>query len=84
MASYNGGSGTDTLTFTHQVSAADASTTGMEAVDNGIIPGETEIKDSVDQRAVLTFEFHTWTSTSAPPIRALFKELPTHPGAAQG
>ena len=78
VASYDGGSGADTLTFSHQVSAADAGTTGIEAVDNGIVLGETEIKDSVDQHAVLTFEFHTWISTSAPPIRALFKGLPTH------
>ena len=79
VATYVGGSGTDTLTFSHQVSAEDAGTTGIEAVDNGIVPGQTEIKDSVDQHAVLTFEFHTWISTSAPPIRALFKGLPTQP-----
>ena len=78
VATYVGGSGTDTLTFSHQVSAADAGTTGMEAVDNGIVLGETEIKDDVDQHAVLTFEFHTWISTSAPPIRALFKGLPAN------
>ena len=78
VATYVGGSGTDTLTFSHQVSAEDAGTTGIEAIDNGIVLGEVEIKDGVDQHAVLTFEFHTWISTSAPPIRALFKGLPTH------
>ena len=76
-ATYVDGSSTDTLTFTHRVSADDAGTTTIEVVDNGISLGETGIADTHSQNAVLTFKFHTQLSSTAPPIRALFRSLPS-------
>ena len=76
-AAYVSGSGTGTLTFSHQVSSDDAGTTTIEVVDNGISLGETGIADAHSQDAVLTFEFYNYVSTTAPPIRALFKSLPS-------
>ena len=80
QAAYAGGSGTDKLTFSHPVTAEDAGTTSVEVVDNGITLGETGIADSHGQAAVLTFDYYTYLSTTAPPIRALFKGLPASHG----
>ena len=80
QAAYAGGSGSDALTFSHPVTAEDAGTTSVEVVDNGITLGETGIADSHGQAAVLTFDYYTYLSTTAPPIRALFKGLPASHG----
>ena len=80
QAAYAGGSGTNTLTFSHPVTAEDAGTTSVEVVDNGITLGETGIADSHSQAAVLTFDYYTYLSTTAPPIRSLFKGLPASHG----
>ncbi len=76
QAEFTGGSGSDTLTFSHRVTSDDAGTTSIEVVDNGIALDETGIADSHSQAAVLTFDYYTYLSTTAPPIRALFRSLP--------
>ena len=79
-AEFTGGSGSDTLTFSHRVTSDDAGTTNIEVVDNGIALDETGIADSHSQAAVLTFDYYTYLSTTAPPIRALFRSLPASHG----
>ena len=79
-AEFTGGSGSDTLTFSHRVTSEDAGTTNIEVVDNGIALDGIGIADSHSQAAVLTFDYYTYLSTTAPPIRALFRSLPASHG----